>query len=180
MSHSALAVWRWRLLRFLESLGRPGWFGLAALAIAAILTLSVLLPMFRKLQMQEADMRGDKASRQEQWQANIAPAALARLLPPPSAATELAALLPQLAATHQVRLEAAEYQLQQEAGKPLAHYRADLAVTGTYLHLRAWLDALLLERPSLAIDEMRFERSTGDAPEATLRLRATLFMKGQA
>lgn len=173
-------AWRWRGARLLESLGRSGWIGLGALALALAIAGSVLRNMNDRLHGLENAVAGGKSDSRDKEKANVAPTALARLLPGTAAATEFAALLPKLAMQENVRLERSEYQMQRESGKPIVLYRGDLVVSGPYLKLRAWLDAVLRERPTVAIDEMIFERPNGETPDVTLRIRLTLFMKGDA
>ena len=83
-----------------------------------------------------------------------------------------------LADGESVRVERMEYQMQRESGKALLLYRADIVAVAPYLRLRGWIDSILRERPTVAIDDLIFERSSADLSEVTARIRLTLYMKG--
>lgn len=170
------AVWRWHLIRALESIGRTGWAGLGALAIAALLTLTVLHRLNQErlaLSHEVTDLRSGRAP------SNADGERLAALLPSPAAATDFANLLHTLAARDGVRIERTDYQMLRENGKALLLYHADVVAVAPYLRLRSWLDRLLEERPTMAIDDLVFERATTDAAEVTAHLRLTLYMKAE-
>lgn len=172
------AVWRWRLTRVLESIGRPGWLGLAALAVALVLGSTVLRNMAKSvgaLQQEISEVRQGKTGQPQGSGAAMLP----RLLPGPSAAADFATGINALAGQNGVRVDRMEYQLQREAGKPILVYRADLVAVAPYLQVRSWLDALLREKPTVAIEELVFERPTADLGEVTARVRLAFFMKGE-
>jgi hypothetical protein len=104
---------------------------------------------------------------------------LPRLLPGQGASADFANVLNSLAARDGVRIDRMEYQLQREPGKPVLVYRADLVAVAPYLQLRNWLDTILRERPTVAIEELVFERPNADVGEVTARVRLALFMKGE-
>lgn len=171
-------VWRWRLTRALESVGRTGWIGVGALLLAVVIALTVLRGMSQRTQALEKEIRelrtgkGDAGSR--------GGVALAQLLPDSTASADFAALLYQSAARDTVRIDRIDFQMLRETGKPLLAYRAEVVAVAPYLNLRKWLDGLLRDRPTVAIDELVFERPNADVGEVTARVRLTLFMKGEA
>ena len=172
------AVWRWRITRLFESVGRNGWLGLAALLLAALIALTVLRGMWQRHQALDeeiSDLRQGKLKEHNTANAARLPA----LLPGASAAAEFANLLNNLAGRTGVHIDRMEYQLQRESGKPVLLYRAELVAIAPYLNLRSWLDAVLAERPTAAIDEVVFERPNADAPDVVARVRLVLFMKGE-
>lgn len=171
------AVWRWRLTRAFESIGRTGWLGLAALAVALLIAGTVLRNMNQQKQALEQDLRDLRQGKMPRQ--GGASALLPHLLPGPTAAADFATVLHTLADGESVRVERMEYQMQREAGKGLLLYRADIVAVAPYLRLRTWIDSILHERPTVAIDDLVFERPNGDAGEVTARLRLTLFMKGE-
>lgn len=171
------AVWRWRLTRAFESIGRTGWLGLAALCVALIIAGTVLRNMNQQklgLEQDIRDLRQGKMPRKDRGST-----LLPQLLPGPAAATDFATVLHTLAASESVRVDRMEYQMQRESGKSLLLYRADIVAIAPYLKLRTWIDNILRERPTVAIDDLVFERANADAGEVTARLRLTLFMKGE-
>ena len=170
------AAWRWRLTRGFESIGRTGWLGLAALAVALLIAGTVLRHMNQQRQNLEQDLRDLRQGRMPSKYG--ASAQLPRLLPGPAAATDFATVLHTLADGESVRVERMEYQMQRESGKALLLYRADIVAVAPYLRLRGWIDSILRERPTVAIDDLIFERSSADLSEVTARIRLTLYMKG--
>lgn len=171
------AAWRWRLTRAFESIGRTGWLGLAALALALIIAGTVLRGMNQQRLSLEQDLHDLRQGRMPSKERSSTK--LPRLLPGPAAAAEFATLLHTLAAADAVRVDHMEYQMLHESGKTLLLYRADVAATAPYLRLRNWIDSILRERPTVAIDDLVFERPNADAGEVTARLRLTLYMKGE-
>ncbi len=172
------AVWRWRITRTLESVGRHGWMGIAALAVAILIAATVLRGMSQKIESLESelnDLRQGKGS----GQVSNGAAQLSAILPGQAASADFATALHNLAARDSVRIDRMEYQLQREPGKPILVYRADLVAVAPYLQLRNWLDAVLRERPTVAIEELVFERPNGDVAEVIARVRLALFMKGE-
>lgn len=172
------AVWRWRITRTLESVGRRGWLGVAALAVAILITATVLRGMTRNIEALEYEL---SELRQGKTSGSLANGAsdLPRLLPGQAASADFANVLHSLAARDSVRIDRMEYQLQREPGKPILVYRADLVAIAPYLQLRNWLDTILREQPTVAIEELVFERPNADVGEVTARVRLALFMKGE-
>ncbi len=171
------AVWRWRLTRAFESIGRTGWIGLLALAVASVIAVSVLPKMNQQRQALEQDIQDLRQGRLPSRDRGTTE--LPNLLPGPAAATDFANLLHSLAAGDNVRIERMEYLMQRESGRALLLYRADVVAVAPYLRLRGWIDRVLRERPTVAIDDLGFERANTDAVEVTARLRLTLFMKAE-
>lgn len=169
------AVLRWRFARAVESTGRTGWLGLVALILAVFFALTLVRGMAQRTAALEREL-----SEIRQGKTPVgSTAALPRLLPGPAAAADFATLLHTLAATHTVRVERMEYQMQRESGKPILLYRADVVATAPYLKLRAWLDAILAERPTVALDDIVLERSSAESADVIARLKLTLFMRGE-
>lgn len=76
------------------------------------------------------------------------------------------------AAANGVSLAQGEYRLQAEPGTRLARYRMILPAQGSYVQLRAWLDALAASQPGLQVDEMALKREniSQDGIEARISL----------
>lgn len=171
-------LWRWRLARAIETTGRTGWLGLAAVVLALIMASALLRGMAQKTQALEQEIQDLRQGKTEDSK-NGASANLPLLLPGANASTEFAALLHQLSTRESVRIDRMEYQLQRETGKALLLYRVDLVAIAPYLNLRNWIDAVLKERPTVAIDELVLERPNSELNDITARVRLTLYMKGE-
>mgnify|MGYP001354321431 CR=1 FL=1 len=172
-----LARWRWWAARRGEALGRKGWLGLAAGLLALILAVAVLPGLASRKAALEEMLLSLRSGPQGEQALSIA--RLSLLLPGPGTAGDFANLLNLLATRTGVRIDRMEYQLQREAGKPVLQYRAELVAIAPYLSLRGWLDAILAERPTVAIDELVFERPNAETDAVVARVRLVLFMKGE-
>lgn len=169
--------WRWRAARGLSSLGRTGWLGLAALLVSIAIAIITFPAMVQRLDRLQQDAL---AERQRRAAAGYtAEAALPRLLAAAGTSGEFVAAVHTLAANDGIIIERIDYQLLRETGKPVLQYRADLTAQASYLKLRSWIDAVLRERPSVALDELVFERPNPDTTEVTARIRFTHFMRGE-
>jgi|GEM_PF-5520056 len=169
--------WRWRITRTLESIGRNGWLGLAVLLLALLFSATMLRGLAEKKRNLERELGELRQGRL--GEGGKAPVSLATLLPGAATSGEFANLLNALALREGVRIDRMEYQLQRESGKPVLLYRAELVAIAPYLKIRGWLDAILTERPTVAVEELVFERPNANAAEVVVRLRLVLFMKGE-
>ncbi|MBY0440268.1 MAG: hypothetical protein K2W80_18955 [Burkholderiales bacterium] len=69
-----------------------------------------------------------------------------------------------LAAAHDLALDQGQYRLGAEAAGPLLRYEMKLPVRGSYRQIRAFVEELLVEVPSFALDGVEFKReAVGDA-----------------
>ncbi|HRE15848.1 MAG TPA: hypothetical protein PLW86_02115 [Rhodocyclaceae bacterium] len=169
--------WRWRAARGLSAIGRIGWMGLAALVLAIATAVSTLPGMWQRLDRLQADA---EAERDRRIMSGFNPEApLPRILAPAGSAADLVAAMNALAQREGIKIERIDYQLLNDSGKPVLQYRADLTAQAPYLKLRQWIDAVLRDRPSVALDELVFERPNASAGEVTARVRFTLFMRGE-
>lgn len=169
-------LWHWRIVRILESISRTVWLGLVVVIIAIILSIVLLRSMSQttlSLEQEIKELRRGKAE-------GGTSATLLPILPDRKASVDFPAFLHEVSSRHAVNIDRMEYQLVREADKPLLLYRVDLVGIAPYLNVRQWLDTVLKERPSVAIDELVLERPNSDVDEITARIRLTLFMKGES
>lgn len=169
--------WRWRAARALSAIGRVGWLGLAALLLAIGAAVSLLPGMWQRLDRLQQDAETERERRIISGFHPEAP--LPRLLAPAGSAADFVAAMNALAQREGIKIERIDYQLLSESGKPVLQYRADLTAQAPYLKLRLWIDAVLRDRPSVALDELIFERANAGAGEVTARVRFTLFMRSE-
>lgn len=169
--------WRWRAARGLAALGRTGWLGLAALVVSITIAAITFPGMVQRLDRLQQDALAERQRRAAAGYS--AEAALPRLLSAAGTSGEFVAAMNTLASNEGIIIERIDYQLLRETGKPVLQYRADLTAQAPYLKLRTWIDAVLRERPSVALDELVFERPSPDTTEVTARIRFTHFMRGE-
>jgi hypothetical protein len=77
---------------------------------------------------------------------------------------------------NQLLLEKGEYKLSREPDFRLARYEITLPVSGDYARVRSFVNEVLQEVPSAALDELSLKRESIDRPELQARVRFTLFL----
>lgn len=83
------------------------------------------------------------------------------------------------AAKQQLVLEQGEYRnLPDKTGK-LTRYELTLPVKGTYVQVREFIDAVLLEVPVAALDDVSFKRESIGASTLETRIKFTLFLEAR-
>ncbi|MFJ4389272.1 hypothetical protein [Pseudomonas soli] len=86
--------------------------------------------------------------------------------------------LHQLARDTDARLLQAEYQIKRQANLPVVELAARLVLTGQPTAVRHYLDQLLVQMPSLAIENLTYELLVGDASaNVRLTLNTRLYMR---
>jgi Tfp pilus assembly protein PilO len=175
----------WWAHRLAEQAGLPGLAaGLLALG-CAVGWLAWAQPLTDRLK----DLRRDNA----QLQQRIASAA--RQAPPPvqvSQARRLAefvsgfptdkgipaalTVLHGVAARHGLQLAKAEFRWVEQGNEPFARYSILLPVQADYASLRAFLDDMLREVPSVALEELSLKRDDLKTERIDARLRLTMFL----
>jgi Type II secretion system (T2SS), protein M subtype b len=175
----------WWARRFAEQGGWPG-IGAGLLASACALAwLAWAQPLGDRLK----DLRRDNA----QLQQRIAGAAR-QALPPVqvSQAQRLAefvsgfptdkgipaalSVLHDVATRHGLQLAKAEFRLVEQGNEPFARYSMLLPVQADYASLRAFLDDMLREVPSVALEELSLKRDDLKTERIDARLRLTMFL----
>jgi hypothetical protein len=73
--------------------------------------------------------------------------------------------------------EQADYRWRQDAACGCQALQLTMPVRGTYPQLRAFIDALLAEFPSLALDEISLQRESVRHPNVDARLQLTLYLR---
>ena len=69
-----------------------------------------------------------------------------------------------------------EYRLEQAGAGP-ARYQLALPVRGTYAQVRAFVGAVLKEKPTASVDSLRFERKTVADNQIEAQVRITLYFR---
>jgi hypothetical protein len=86
------------------------------------------------------------------------------------------ALLHGMAARHGLSLAQAEFRLVAQANEPLARYSMLLPVKADYPNLRAFVNELLREVPSIALEEVNLRRDDLKTELIDARLRLVMFL----
>jgi Tfp pilus assembly protein PilO len=81
-----------------------------------------------------------------------------------------------MAARHGLQLSQAEFRLAASGNEPLARYAMVLPVRAEYSKLRAFLDELLREVPSIALEELSLRRDDLKTELIDARLRLVMFL----
>ncbi len=180
----------WR--RATEGLGTAGLAGLLLLVGALFAAALVSRPLVARLAVLQAELQSPSAVALQVQGGLGGPAmgaAIALDSPAQLAAfdsrfprlQELPHLLSRIdqgALAQRVELRSAEYRLEQVPNEVLLRYRITLPVRARYAQVRGFLDHVLQQLPTAALDEISLQRD-GTDPAAPLqaRLRFTLFLR---
>lgn len=162
---------------------RAGWLPLLAL-VCLLLAVGVhfaLVPQLRqgtetsrqaltnvRVQHLESDTSSEFAARYADFRARLAP---------PKDRGDLLKSLFKIAADASVTLAQADYRLQPDADCACQQLQITLPIKGTYLQVRAFVEAALASIPALALDEIAFRRETVKNPNVEARLRLSLYLR---
>ena len=83
--------------------------------------------------------------------------------------TESLERLNKVASANSIELRSADYRLQ-STGSRIGRYEITLPLSGTYAHLRTFLEKALIEIPALSLDQISFRRK--QAGDATVQAEA--------
>jgi len=174
-----------RLRHLIESLGKIGLAGLAALLFCVVFYFAAVRPAETTLEaLRSAELqlpaRLPQASRAGVPGARVAvPRSddLRTFQSRFSGTNQIAADVEKLwanAAVYQIDLARGEYRL--ESGGPgLMRYHITLPIRATYARLRAFINFILKEFPTAAIDGLRFERKSIGETQLDARIELTLY-----
>ncbi|MGB4812292.1 MAG: hypothetical protein WBP13_07420 [Methylophilaceae bacterium] len=92
-------------------------------------------------------------------------------------------LIQQTALKHQLAFNRGDYKLtlsnaKQTNNQGLSRYEIQLPVVGQYPQMRAFIDEIMLQLPTLALSEMQLKRENITAPTIEARLVLVIFLKG--
>jgi hypothetical protein len=143
-------------------LGVVGQAGLTALAAAAVLALSAVLPAQRALQTLTTDLARARRSPVPASAEAGAPRLLATL----PTRTQMPAVIGQIfteAKAAGVSLDTGHYTYTAAKGGVIAHYELEFPVKASYPDIRNFIDRTLVAVPSAALGKLRLERkAVGD------------------
>ena len=168
-----------RLNALLARLGLPGVLGVGVLLAAAGFYFSAVAPVEREIDAQRLAAERLRArtpyqpvsagGREEELQRFYA------LFPPIERLSAELEDLYGLARASKLELAQGEYRLDKGVG--LWSYRVTLPVRGSYSQIRAFVGAVLREKPIASVDAMRFERKRAGETMLDAQLRLTVHFR---
>jgi len=166
------------------ALGPLGWVGVGALVLAAGL-LTIVLPGVDRLNKQQArELDVLESQRQQLQNPKIAQArrdpvvGLLSSLPPASEVPDFLASLQRRADYGAVQIDHTEYRTQSMIGNAAQCYRLSFPAHVDYPHLRAWLESLLHDYPSLALLELSVRREVDGGEELDAHVGLSFLARG--
>ena len=168
-----------RLSALLARLGLPGVLGIGVLLACAGFYYSAVVPAERELGAQRLAAERLRSrtpyqpvaagGREEELQRFYA------LFPPIERLSAELEELYGLARASKLELAQGEYRLDKGVG--LWSYRVTLPVRGSYAQIRAFVGAVLREKPIASLDALRFERKKAGEPMLDAQLRLTVHFR---
>lgn len=164
-------------------LGLPGVAGIALVVFSLSYAVSALLPARQELDALRDEVAQAKAreARAKSGVGDASPAgqlkAFYGFLPSQPAAPEWIDKIYAAASKQQVSLLRGEYSLVLDPDTSIARYRILLPVKGSYSQIRGFISGALDTVPSLALDDVNFERQKISDGQVDARVRMTLYLK---
>jgi len=169
-----------RLESWLRTLGVAGVLGIGVFMACALFYFSGLRPAEKELVVRsEAAARLRNREPVRPVSADPRAEELQRfyeLFPPLKQLTDELESVYALARGAQLDLMQGEYRLEQSGGG-LARYSAALPVRGSYSQVRAFVAAVLKEKPAASVDSLRFERKNVADSQIDAQVRITLYFR---
>lgn len=171
-------------LRLRKELGWQGVAGLVLLLVAYVFYSAVLTP----LESRAGLMRDKTASLQQRAVFNASMQAAVQKSPAAMlekfyaffttdrSVTDQLAGIYNLAQANGLVLKRADYKLLREKDARLAQYQVALPVRGGYLQIRAFAAQVLAEIPTVALDQIRFERKQAGEQDVEAEIKFTLYL----
>jgi len=167
-----------------QDLGLPGIIGITLAVLAMTLALSGLIPAQRELERdreQSAQVQEHLKRVQSGLERKLeTPADQLRafygMFPPQLAAAESLQKIYDVAEKNQIQLPRGEYSLTVDTKADLTQYRMTLPVTGSYEQVRAFIAGCLQTVPTLALDDVDFQRQAVAEGQVQAKIRMTLYL----
>jgi len=172
-----------RWLRFRKELGWQGVAGIALLLVAYAFYSAVLAPMEQRAGLMKG--KTDSLHQRTVFNASMqaaqeSPAAMLEkfyaFFATDRTATDRLAEIHKLAHANGLSLRSAEYKFLREKDARLAQYQVTLPVHGGYLQIRAFAAQVLAEIPTVALDQIRFERKQAGKQDVEAEIKFTLYL----
>ncbi|HYA58887.1 MAG TPA: hypothetical protein VED85_00880 [Burkholderiaceae bacterium] len=174
-----------RALFLVSSLGPVGWIGATLLALAAIV-ICLVVPGIDHSNAEEASTL---AALNQEWEGLRDPkgksaraqrdpvTGLIEALPSATVVPDFLASLQRRADQAAVQIDRTEYHIQPVIDKAAQRYYISFPAHVDYPHLRSWLEALLHDYPSLALDELSLHRAVDGGEELEAHVGLSLLVR---
>lgn len=167
-------------------MGAAGFAGLALLAAALVLWLSIVEPA--REERDRLQRASEQAARQlrsvvdpgRTGSAREQLAAFRGFFPLSDSTPQWLARIEAAATRNGVQLSAGEYRVARAAATRLVRYQISLPVQGTYAQLRAFVASVLEDVPAAAVEEVTLKREAVGNARLEARIRITLFLADAA
>lgn len=166
------------------TLGPLGWIGVGALILATGL-LAIVLPSINRFNSEQArELDALDRQREQLRNPNVAQAQRDPMLgflshlPPASDVPDFLASVQRSADNGAVQIDRTEYHAQSMLGNAAQRYRLSFPAHVDYPHLRAWLEALLHNYPSLALLELSMRREVDGGEELDAHVSLSFLARG--
>ena len=182
-----MSTWIWSAKRWLNQAGWMGVVGLSLLAFSATFYLSAVMPDRARI----AELQQESASLRQHAQMTLAQGGINptsdtetqlktfyQFFPPASQKVTGLAKIYKAAEHQKLLLETGEYRYIADANNKLSRYQVTLPIKGSYLQIRNFVNEILTEVPSAAVDDISFKRESVSSPTLDARVKLTLFFEG--
>ncbi len=164
-----------RLARLRDSIGAMGMAALALLACAGAFQLLVVQPLEARSELarEAAARQVRRAEAPQNGSAAEKVAAVYHYLKKDEQTTDWLAKLHGIGLATGVQLRAASYRTERSEGR-IQRYEIVLPVSGTYVHIRDFLQRSLAEIPVMSVDQLTLKRESRDEDVLQAELHLTL------
>ncbi|MBC7779050.1 MAG: hypothetical protein H7125_02995 [Proteobacteria bacterium] len=178
----------WAIAGVVHRLGWIGLGGVALLVLGVAVVLYSQLHLEPMLELERSSLEREVEARKGQPSIVITErqsAPTTRLetfyeaFPDTAQIPNVLGVLVKLASRHQLKLEQGQYRLAPEAGGPLLRYQVKLPITGAYPQLRTFVEDVLHEVPSFALDSVQFRRESIGAPALDAEVEFSLYVRAR-
>ena len=174
---------RWLMVRMLARMGWPGAVGLGLAVFCAVFYWSWLLPMQAKLDAvrQSAAQAGDEASllagKPRPLSAEEKLASFYQFFPRTSGVPDQLEKVYAAAERQALRLDQGDYRAVREGVGKLVRYQITLPVKGTYPQIRQFVTGVLTDVPSIALENIQFERQKVGETNIEAKIRLVMYLE---
>lgn len=168
-------------MQALERLGRTGVVGIALVVFSASFWAGTLGPAAENLANLQALADRLAAGRSAKFESTQTPqgelAAFYAMLPGEEATAAVAGRMFDVARSLGIALRQGSYRLAPEADARFARYEVTYQTQAAYYRVRLLIRDLLREMPSLALEDISFERQQPNASNAEITMKFTLYVR---
>jgi Tfp pilus assembly protein PilO len=182
---SAAALLRARTAYLARRLGPVGWCGLAALVLSAATAVGGRIwldPANAALREELAQMNEQLARARRPDAAFNAPAdpiaAIVAQLPPADQLPAFVESVQAQASRKGLQIDRTEYRVQKALAGRALRYQLSMPAHGAYPKLRNWVEQLLHDYPSAALDELSLHRESDGSAQLEARVTLSFYSRG--